>query len=46
MAIQRVIGVLVGDRIGPEIMDEGVRALYAIGDKYGHSFEMRHGDFD
>ena len=32
--------VLPGDGIGPEVTAEGVRALEAIGTKYGHSFQF------
>ena len=32
------IALLRGDGIGPEIVDSAVRVLYAIGQKYGHSF--------
>ena len=32
------IAVLKGDGIGPEIVDEALRCLDAIGAKYGHSF--------
>lgn len=45
MAVQKTIGVLEGDGIGPEIMGEGIRVLYAISDKYGHTFEMKQGHF-
>ena len=30
--------VLAGDGIGPEVTDEGVRALDAIGERFGHTF--------
>ena len=32
--------VLPGDGIGPEVTAEGVRALEAIGERFGHSFRM------
>ncbi len=32
------IGLLKGDGIGPEIVDEAVRVLEVIGKKYGHEF--------
>lgn len=32
--------VLPGDGIGPEVTAEGVRALEAIGKKYGHTFQF------
>lgn len=39
--VSRVIAVLPGDGIGPEVIAEGVRILRAIGDRYGHAFELR-----
>lgn len=33
------IAVIPGDGIGPEIMNEALKVLDKIGDKYGHSFE-------
>jgi 3-isopropylmalate dehydrogenase len=35
------ITVLPGDGIGPEVTAEAVRVLKALGEKRGHSFEMR-----
>ena len=37
------IAVLAGDGIGPEVTAEGVRVLEAVGRKYGHTFQFRHG---
>jgi len=37
------ITVLPGDGIGPEIAEEGVKILRAIGQKYGHEFELTYG---
>jgi 3-isopropylmalate dehydrogenase len=39
------IAVLGGDGIGPEVVAEGVRCLAAIGEKFGHTFEMTEGAF-
>ena len=35
--------VLPGDGIGPEVTDEGVRVLQAIGKKFGHDFNLHYG---
>lgn len=37
------IAVLPGDGIGPEVMDEGIKVLHAVGKKYGHEFKLRYG---
>ena len=37
------IAVLPGDGIGPEIAEEGIKVLKAIGEKYGHKFELTYG---
>ena len=37
------IAVLPGDGIGPEIAEEGIKVLKAIGEKYGHKFELAYG---
>jgi 3-isopropylmalate dehydrogenase len=34
------IAVLPGDGIGPEVIAEGVRCLEAIGERFGHRFEL------
>jgi len=39
------ITVLGGDGIGPEVVAEGVRCLKAIGEKFGHTFELQEADF-
>jgi len=41
MGISKKIAVLPGDGIGPEVMAQGVKALKAIEDKYGHSFQLK-----
>ena len=33
------IALLKGDGIGPEIVDEAVKVLNKIGEKFGHNFE-------
>jgi 3-isopropylmalate dehydrogenase len=38
--VKALIAVLAGDGIGAEVTAEGVRALQAIGAKYGHQFEF------
>ncbi|XOV94380.1 MAG: 3-isopropylmalate dehydrogenase [Bacteroidota bacterium] len=36
------IATLPGDGIGPEIVDQAIKALNAVGKKYNHSFEFNH----
>ena len=33
-----------GDGNGPEVTDQGVRALEAVGGAFGHSFELSNGE--
>ena len=35
------IAVLPGDGIGPEVIDQGLKVLKAIGQKYGHQFDLK-----
>jgi 3-isopropylmalate dehydrogenase len=37
------IAVLPGDGVGPEVMDEALKVLQAIGRKYGHQFDLHNG---
>jgi len=37
------IGVLPGDGIGPEIVEQAIKVLEAIGNKFGHRFEFTQG---
>jgi 3-isopropylmalate dehydrogenase len=37
------IAVLAGDGIGPEVVAEGLKALAAIGERFGHRFETETG---
>lgn len=37
------IAKLSGDGIGPEIVDQAVKVLYAVGEKYNHGFEFESG---
>jgi 3-isopropylmalate dehydrogenase len=39
------IAVLGGDGIGPEVVAEGVRCLRAIGDIFGHDFQLSEAPF-
>lgn len=41
MGIKKKIAVLSGDGIGPEVMAQGIKALRAIEDKYGHNFHLK-----
>jgi 3-isopropylmalate dehydrogenase len=35
--------VLPGDGVGPEVADEAVKVLRAVGKRYGHEFNLRYG---
>jgi 3-isopropylmalate dehydrogenase len=37
------LAVLPGDGVGPEVLDEGVKALEVVGKKFGHGFELTYG---
>lgn len=37
------IAVTAGDGIGPDVMAEGVKVLRAVGDKFGHTFNLEFG---
>lgn len=37
-----VIATLPGDGIGPEVVNQAVKVLSAIGKKFGHQFEFRY----
>ena len=37
------LAVLPGDGVGPEITTEAVRVLQAVGEKFGHSFDLQYG---
>ncbi|MFH1031263.1 MAG: 3-isopropylmalate dehydrogenase [Chloroflexota bacterium] len=37
------LAVLGGDGIGPEVVAEGVKVLQALGEKFGHQFDMKYG---
>jgi 3-isopropylmalate dehydrogenase len=43
--VNALIAVLPGDGIGPEVVCEAVRVLRAVGDRFGHSFELREAPF-
>jgi 3-isopropylmalate dehydrogenase len=38
------IAVLPGDGIGPEVTNESVKILTAIGQQFGHKFNLKYGD--
>jgi len=40
--VQFKLVVLPGDGVGPEVTAEAVKALEAVGEKYGHKFDMQH----
>ena len=35
------IAVIKGDGVGPEIIDEGIKVLNKIGEKYSHKFQIK-----
>ncbi len=37
------LAVLPGDGIGPEVMAEGIKVLQAVGDRFGHKFDLHYG---
>ena len=37
------IAVIKGDGVGPEIIDEGIKVLNKIGEKYSHKFQIKEG---
>lgn len=37
------LAVLPGDGIGPEVVSEGIKVLQAVGNRFGHSFNLRYG---
>ena len=36
------IAVLPGDGIGPEIVEQGMKAVKAVCEKYGHELSYKH----
>ena len=36
------IAVIKGDGIGPEVVDEAIKVLNAVGEKYGHDFKYEY----
>lgn len=43
MANTYKIAVLSGDGIGPDVIEQGIKSLNAISEKFGHNFEYTHG---
>lgn len=39
--MKKTIAILKGDGIGPEIVDEAIKVLDKVGEKFGHEFEYR-----
>jgi 3-isopropylmalate dehydrogenase len=37
------VAALLGDGVGPEVANEAIRVLEAVGGKFGHSFQFHHG---
>ena len=40
--MKKKIAVVAGDGIGPEIVAEALKVLSAVGEKFGHEFEVEH----
>jgi 3-isopropylmalate dehydrogenase len=43
--VEKTIAVLTGDGIGPEIMQEAIKVLNAVSEKYDHLFNLVSADF-
>jgi 3-isopropylmalate dehydrogenase len=41
--VQFSLAVLPGDGVGPEVIDEAIKVLKAVGAKYGHDFKLEYG---
>jgi 3-isopropylmalate dehydrogenase len=41
--VQFNLAVLPGDGIGPEVTTEGIKVLQAIGNRFGHNFNLHYG---
>ena len=41
--MQATIAILAGDGIGPEVTAEGVRVLQAVGQRFGHEWQLAPG---
>ena len=40
------IAVLPGDGIGPEVINESIKILEAVGNRFGHDFQIESGRVD
>jgi 3-isopropylmalate dehydrogenase len=43
--VKAKIAVIAGDGIGPEVVDEGVRVLEQVGQRFGHEFALTNAPF-
>ncbi len=41
--MQATVAVLAGDGIGPEVAAEGIRILQAVGEQFGHEWQLKPG---
>jgi 3-isopropylmalate dehydrogenase len=41
--MQFTLAVLPGDGVGPEVTDEAIKVLQAIGNRFGHKFDLQYG---
>ncbi len=37
------LAILSGDGVGPEVIDEAIKVLDAVGNRFGHTFDLRYG---
>ena len=37
------LAVLAGDGVGPEVINEAIKVLDAVGNRFGHTFDLRYG---
>ncbi len=41
--MKKTIAVLPGDGVGPEVVNEAIKAIRTVGEKFNHKFEFAHG---
>ncbi|MCL4364223.1 3-isopropylmalate dehydrogenase [Patescibacteria group bacterium] len=41
--MKKTIAVLPGDGVGPEVVNEAIKAIRTVGEKFNHKFEFVHG---
>ena len=38
----KLVALLPGDGIGPEVVEQATRVIRAVGERWGHDFDLRH----